>query len=243
MSYQTKRKLMNGIIYGVLTLTVATVIIVTIVTVSTSTNHPVTPAPTVDAGKTNTPPKDEPPKTELPKITKEPTPSPEPTPTPSPTPTIPSNNDHPILFTLPVNGTVMKEFSIDLPVFSFTMGDWRTHNGIDISVAAGEGVCAAAQGTIKSIKNHPMMGTTIEIDHGGGLISRYSNLDTQMVEGIAEGVSVGGGQLIGSVGFTSLAEIAESDHLHFEIEQDGKPVDPTLFLDFSSVELDSTAID
>ena len=129
----------------------------------------------------------------------------------------------------------MKGYSIDMPVFSLTMGDYRTHNGIDVSVAAGSPVVSIGDGKINRIYNHPMMGTTIEIDHGEGLISVYSNLDDDIVEGIVEGVTVGQGQLIGSVGFTSLSEIGESDHLHFEMTVDGKNVDPTSYLDFSAI--------
>ncbi len=241
MNYQTKRKVMNGIVYGVLALTVVAIIAITIITLVTSGNKPVTPEPSVEPPQTtsvNQPPKTTSSiKTPTAKPTPTPvaTPTPTPEPTPSPTPTIPSNNDDPIVFSLPATGYVMKEYSTDLPVFSLTMGDYRTHSGIDISVAAGSSVVSVADGTISRVYSHPMMGTTIEIDHGEGLKSIYSNLDDDIVEGIAEGVTVGGGQLIGSVGFTSLAEIGESDHLHFEMTVDGKNVDPLSYLDFSSI--------
>lgn len=240
MNYQTKRKVMNGIVYSVLALTVLAIIAITIITLVTSGNNPVTPGPTMEptptkqtSNPTKTPIKPKPSPSPIPTPTIQATPTPKPS--PSPTPTIPSNNDDPIVFTLPATGYVMKEFSIELPVFSMTMGDYRTHNGIDISVASGSSVVSVADGTVHRVYNHPMMGTTIEINHGDNIVSVYSNLDDDIVEGITEGVKVGKGQLIGSVGFTSLAEIGESDHLHFEMTVDGKHVDPLSYLDFSGI--------
>ena len=40
-------------------------------------------------------------------------------------------------FINPTNGSLLKEYSVEVPVFSVTMEDYRTHNGIDIYVQKG----------------------------------------------------------------------------------------------------------
>ena len=70
-------------------------------------------------------------------------------------------------FINPTNGSLLKEYSVEVPVFSVTMEDYRTHNGIDIYVQKGERVLAAAAGTVKEIWEDPMMGTCMSISHSG----------------------------------------------------------------------------
>ncbi len=243
MSYQTKRKIMNCAVYITLGLVIVAIISISVITF-TSANKPVEPNKTPSVPKTSvgTAPSASavPPKTF---VTPEPTPTPTPTnketPTPSPVPTtteLPAGNDETETFTLPTSGYIMKEFAIDVPVFSFTMQDYRTHSGIDISAPTGASVCCVASGTVADIYSHPLLGKTIKVDHGGGLISVYSNLADELADGIAKGVKVGEGQILGAVGNTALIECAESDHLHFEIILNDKSIDPKTYLDFSSVD-------
>jgi len=138
-------------------------------------------------------------------------------------------------FVLPANGHIMVPFSIDVPVFSLTTGDFRLNPGISISVPVGSPVFAAANGLIVDIFDHPLMGRTVAIDHGDGLVSYYKGLSTVMPAGIEVGVAVDGGQTIAATGDTALIRIAESDSLHFEMRQYGQHVNPMEFLDFSQV--------
>ena len=55
----------------------------------------------------------------------------------------------------------MKEFCIDVPVFSFTMQDYRTHGGIDISAPVGSAVYSIASGTVTEIYSDPLFGKTV----------------------------------------------------------------------------------
>ncbi|MBQ7700706.1 MAG: M23 family metallopeptidase [Clostridia bacterium] len=125
------------------------------------------------------------------------------------------------VYVIPVNGYVVKDYTMDMPVYSVTMNDYRAHNGTDISASAGNPVYSFTDGVISKIYYDPMMGQTVEIDHGDGLVSVYQNLQVTLPDNIEVGVSVRSGDVIGAVGETSLIECAEVSHLHFSIMKDG----------------------
>ena len=129
-----------------------------------------------------------------------------------------------LVFTWPVNGTVIADFSMEALVYNETMGHWRTHDGLDLAVSQGTQVLAAADGTVIAVYDHDFMGTTVEIDHGDGLTSQYANLAAKPT--VSEGDQVKTGSVIGSVGATAIAESGRPAHLHFTIFRDGKPIDP-----------------
>ena len=136
-------------------------------------------------------------------------------------------------FTSPAVGVVAKKHTIDLPVFSMTTNDWRTHTGIDIACSLGDAVYAAADGKILSVANDPMMGTTVTVSHAGDGVTIYKNLSATLPDGIKAGAKVIGGQVIGTVGDTAIIEGADEPHLHFEMTVKGESVDP---LDYISEE-------
>lgn len=131
-------------------------------------------------------------------------------------------------FCKPVEGEIMAEFAKDTLIYSNTLQEWVTHNGIDIKADKTTIVKASAEGTIKSIKNDPRYGITVVIEHVNGYSSVYSNLLT--AEFVKEGEKVKQGQTIGTVGNTATFEIADESHLHFEILKDNQYVDPDLYL-------------
>lgn len=133
-------------------------------------------------------------------------------------------------FIAPVSGMLMKEHSMDVPVFSVTMEDYRTHTGVDIAASAGTAVRAAADGTVAEIWEDPMMGHCISITHSGGAQSVYKNLSPETPEEITVGCDVKAGTVIGSVGESALAEIAEESHLHYELHINGAAADPADFM-------------
>lgn len=131
-------------------------------------------------------------------------------------------------FIMPVEGDILREFAQDNLVYSATLDEWITHNGIDIASEKTTVVKASAEGTVKSIKNDPRYGLTVVIEHVNGFETVYSNLLT--AEFIEEGEQVKQGQTIGTVGNTSTFEISDESHLHFEILKDGEYVDPELYI-------------
>ena len=134
----------------------------------------------------------------------------------------------PALYTWPVRGTIARDYSLEVFAYDETMGDWRTHSGLDIETELGAQVIATAKGTVTEVYLDDLMGTTVIIDHGAGLQSVYSNLAAQPT--VAIGDQVDAGSVIGAVGSTAKAESAGAPHLHFEMRQDGVSTDPTTFL-------------
>lgn len=146
-------------------------------------------------------------------------------------PAVPEKEPLPV-FIAPVRGELLKGISLDTPVYSNTMEDYRTHTGVDLYCDAGGDVAAVAAGTITEIVNDPMMGTTVCIEHSGGAVSVYKNLSEELPEGIAAGKTVSAGQIIATAGDTALLELAEESHIHFELKIDGNLVDPCEYIEF-----------
>ncbi len=128
------------------------------------------------------------------------------------------------------SGNMTKGFSNEVPVFSMTMGDYRVHQGIDIAVPVGSDVFAAAAGTVSAVWEDPLNGCAMRIEHSGGAISTYYNLSRETIEAIKPGMAVAGGDVIGTVGDTTLLEIADEPHIHYELTIDGKYVDPCAYM-------------
>ena len=82
------------------------------------------------------------------------------------------------IFKRPVEGEVTTNFAKDTLIYSNTLQEWVTHNGIDIKADKATIVKASADGTIKSIKNDPRFGITVVIEHVNGYSSVYANLLT-----------------------------------------------------------------
>ena len=127
-------------------------------------------------------------------------------------------------FVSPVVGRVTKSHSLDTPVFSDTLQEWRVHTGIDISADEGSKVYASAKGVVSKVYSDPFLGKTVEITHEGGIVSVYSNLGSDV--SVKEGDSVSSGALIGTVGDSSISELADEAHLHFAIKVNGVSVNP-----------------
>ena len=131
-------------------------------------------------------------------------------------------------FQRPVEGEIVREFAQDNLVYSETLEEWVTHNGIDIKADKTTVVKAAEAGVVKSIKNDPRYGLTIVIEHDDTYQTVYSNLLTS--EFVVEGETVEKGQSIGTVGNSAVFEIADEPHLHFEILKDAIAIDPSIYI-------------
>ena len=152
-----------------------------------------------------------------------------PVPSPSPSPqSSPAAETTVSVFTWPVKGEILSGFSLEALCYDETMGDFRTHSGVDIAAAEGTRVMAIADGTVEDVYSDPWMGTTVLVSHPGGLESMYCNLTSE--PGVAKGDSVTCGQVLGMVGNTTLAEAGMSSHLHLEMRENGTSVDPVNYL-------------
>lgn len=134
-------------------------------------------------------------------------------------------------YAAPLTGEIIAHYSPDHPVYSYTLKDWRTHNGIDIAAAAGTQVLNVSEGAVESVIEDDLMGKTVVVRHTDGKVSRYASLDTVTVE---EGQLLALGDPIGTVGRTMLLECGETEHLHYELWQDDRSVDPSFLISKSS---------
>lgn len=128
----------------------------------------------------------------------------------------------------PLEGEVVTAFSVDELLYSATMDDWRIHDGVDIAAQEGDSVVSASAGTVLSVTEDAMLGTTVVIDHGNGIEATYASLQEGPM--VAPGEQVSAGQIIGTVGTTAASEAAQGPHLHFSVTQDGDTLDPNEFL-------------
>lgn len=133
-----------------------------------------------------------------------------------------------VVYTWPVKGQILRDFSVETLSPDPTLGDWRTHGGLDIAAGQGLEVAAMCPGTVSAVYDDGLMGTTVVIDHGDGLTAVYSNLSAQPT--VESGDSVETGTVIGTVGDTAIAESALASHLHFAMALDGAAVDPGEYL-------------
>lgn len=140
----------------------------------------------------------------------------------------PSNAPAPLVFTWPVKGEIIAGFSVEALAYNETMGDWRTHNGLDIAAQRGTQVLSAAAGQVSALYQDDLMGTVVEIDHGQGLVSQYANLAATPTVKVGDAVATG--TVIGSVGDTAAVERGQAAHLHYALLKEGYPVDPADYL-------------
>lgn len=128
----------------------------------------------------------------------------------------------------PIEGNVDRDFSLEVFAYDATMGDWRTHDGLDIAAELGTPVAACAKGTVTDVSTDDMMGVTVTIDHGAGMESVYANLADAV--DVQVGTEVEAGTVIGTVGTSAISESADASHLHFAMREYGVFIDPLNYL-------------
>lgn len=98
----------------------------------------------------------------------------------------------------------------------------RPHLGTDFGTGHGAPIKTTADGVIRQAGWDGGYGNLVRIDHGNGYETRYAHL-SRFAPGIRPGKRVKQGQLIGYSGATGLAT---GPHLHYELRQFGRAVDP-----------------
>ena len=124
--------------------------------------------------------------------------------------------------TQPGFGKILNGYSGDELVYNKTLGDWRTHNGIDYAAKAGEAVPAPVAGSVVLAGSDGSWGPTVAIKDDAGRIWRLCGVASPKVK---EGDMVAAGQTLGKVGSVG-CECAEEDHIHLEVKQGDAYLDP-----------------
>ncbi|GAB2551786.1 M23 family metallopeptidase [Gracilibacillus alcaliphilus] len=101
-------------------------------------------------------------------------------------------------------------------------------DGIALSTSDHEAfdVTASLSGTVAEIKQDPLLGNVIKMEHEEGISTYYASLDEVLVE---EGAEVKQGDSIGTAGQSNLGQ-ANGVHVHFEVRKDGTAVNPETFI-------------
>ena len=97
------------------------------------------------------------------------------------------------------------------------------HRGVDLRAAYGEPIGAADSGTVVFAGEQRGYGQTVVVEHAGGVRTRYAHLSSLTTE---VGAEVKAGDAIGRAGRSGRAT---GTHLHFEVTQNGRPIDPQAF--------------
>lgn len=128
----------------------------------------------------------------------------------------------------PVDGVLIQPFSNGDLVKSPTTGIWATHNGCDFAAAIGSEVCTVLDGTVTKIVRDPLWGICVTMLHEDGTVTRYCGLNENL--DVMAGQVLERGTVLGTLGDTNEAESAMEPHLHFEVQQNDRYVDPLPFL-------------
>jgi murein DD-endopeptidase MepM/ murein hydrolase activator NlpD len=102
--------------------------------------------------------------------------------------------------------------------------DATVHNGLDMAALEGTPVAAAGKGRVVLSAERIMTGRTVVVEHLPGVFSIYYHLSAALV---AQGDILEAGQALGKVGMTGFAT---GNHLHWEVQVLGTPVDPESFV-------------
>lgn len=124
-------------------------------------------------------------------------------------------------------GKISEGFSGGELVKNKTLGDWRTHNGIDINCDQGADVLACADGVVGSIYKDELWGTCVEIKHPNKVVSVYKGVEAN--KSLKTGEEIKQGSVVGTVSQIPCEMLSDS-HLHFEIKQDDKFINPAGFI-------------
>jgi murein DD-endopeptidase MepM/ murein hydrolase activator NlpD len=125
----------------------------------------------------------------------------------------------------PVKGAITSHYGNRADPFS---GDAELHLGLDISALFNAQIHAPADGIVLYSERKAAYGNLIILDHGNGLTTRYGHLSRPLVK---VGQKVKRGDLIGLVGATGRTT---APHLHYEVRQNDRPVNPRGYLPHSS---------
>ena len=136
-------------------------------------------------------------------------------------------------FILPVEGAVTNPYSQGELVKSKTLGEWRTHDGIDLAAPEGTPVVSIADGLVEAVREDARWGNTIEVNYGDYTAFYYGLGDEIQV---SAGDAVTAGQTLAEAGNSSLIEAEEVPHVHLGIKKGSDWVDPAVLLGLDGME-------
>ena len=127
-------------------------------------------------------------------------------------------------FECPLSGDIIRDFAKDFLVYSSTLNEWTTHEGIDIAGNEGDVIVSVEDGIVEQIFEDGKYGRTIIISHEKGYKSRYSFVSPENL--VIEKQSVRKGEAIGRLTISTNFEAKDREHLHFEMMKNDEKLSP-----------------
>lgn len=127
----------------------------------------------------------------------------------------------------PVDGNVVLNYSADHLIYHPTLAQFRTHDAIAISAAAGTEVVAAADGVVASIEESVQTGVTVTTAIGNDYYLVYGQLEDSELK---IGDSVRQGEVIGKIAKVSRFYSKEGDNLYFQVRCGEETLNPMSLL-------------
>ena len=103
-------------------------------------------------------------------------------------------------------------------------GRLAMHEGVDFAGKLGSDIIAVASGVVTWSGERYGYGQMVEINHGGGFVTRYAHNQEHRVK---VGDIVKKGQVIAQMGSSGRST---GPHVHFEVYKHGRPVDPASYI-------------
>lgn len=133
----------------------------------------------------------------------------------------PVNSSDVVEYEMPLTGRISSKFGSRFhPIDKKT----KFHGGVDIAVPRGTPINSAADGVVTFAGKRGGYGNVVIVEHADGRETFYAHCDKLLVE---KGQIVSGGELIAKAGSTGKST---GPHLHFELRENGKSIDPMKFL-------------
>ncbi len=121
----------------------------------------------------------------------------------------------------PCQGWTTSNFGYRISPFT---GRREFHKGFDIANRKGTPIVATADGVVSFAGGKGLLGNTVVIDHGHGMVTRYGHLDKLAAK---RGKAVKRGEKIATMGNTGRST---GPHVHYEIHLNGIPVNPEKYI-------------
>lgn len=142
-------------------------------------------------------------------------------------------NVDPITFGLPVlDASVYKGYSGTRLQWNATLKQYEAHKAIDFVASDSSSVLAVLDGTVSKVYSNYHDGTVVEVMHANNLKSVYASLDDTV--NFKVGDSVKKGDILGTISSSAKSELDSGAHLHFELLENDKRIDPTAYLNLQS---------
>lgn len=128
----------------------------------------------------------------------------------------------------PVEGEIIREFSMDTTVWFSTLKQYKTSDAIQIQSAAGTEVVAAANGQVVAVGENDELGSFVVMDLGNGYRATYAQLTDIIVN---PGNYVTAGTAFACVAEPTYYYVVDGDHLYFKLTCDDELLDPLDYLE------------